>query len=95
MKNKQLKYIIKVVNNQIKANNPPCTMKTFLQLQKQGCSKQEAKEMIAAVVLEEIYDVLNENRRFDEKKYEQKLKELLEDDVIFDDVKQAFEDDLG
>lgn len=48
------KQMLEVVDDQIKANDPPCTKKTFLQLQKQGCSKQEAKEMIAAVVLEEM-----------------------------------------
>lgn len=85
--------MIEVVNNQIKANDPPFTKKTFLQLQQQGCSKQEAREMIAAVVLEEIYDVLKEGKTFDEKKYELKLKELLEDNFIFDNVEQALADD--
>lgn len=85
--------MLEVVDNQIKANDPPCTKKTFLQLQQQGCSMQEAKEMIAAVILEEMYYVLKEGKKFDEKKYELKLKELLEDDTIFDDVEQALEDE--
>lgn len=82
-----------VVNNQIKANDPPCTKKTFLLLQQQGCSKREAKEMIAAVLIEKIYDVLKEGKKFDEKIYELRLKELLEDDFIFDDVSLALADD--
>jgi uncharacterized protein YecA (UPF0149 family) len=82
--------MIEIVDNQIKANDPPCTKKTFLQLQMQGCSKKEAKEMIAAVILEEMYDILKEGKTFDEKKYELKLQELVEDDFIFDNIEQAF-----
>jgi tetratricopeptide (TPR) repeat protein len=87
------KQIIKVVDNQIKANDPPCTKKTFIQLQEQGCSKAEAKEMIAEVLLEDIYDILSDGKNFDEKNYELKLKELVEDDFIFDDIGQALADE--
>lgn len=87
------KQIIEVIDNQINANDPPCTKRTFLQLQEQGCSKQEAKEKIAAVVLGEIYDILSDGKKFDEKKYELKLKELVEDNYIFDNIVQAFGDE--
>ena len=87
------KQIIEVIDNQINANDPPCTKRTFLQLQEQGCSKQEAKEKIAAVVLGEIYDILSDGKKFDEKKYELKLKELVEDNYIFDNIGQAFVDE--
>ena len=49
--------------------------------------------MIAAVVLEEMYDILKDGKKFDEKKYELKLKELVEDDCVFDNVEQAFTDE--
>ena len=49
--------------------------------------------MIAAIVLEEMYDILKEGKEFDEKRYELKLKELIEDNFIFDNVGQALEDD--
>lgn len=87
------KQIIEAVDNQINANDPPCTKNTFLQLQKQGCSKKEAKEMIAAVLLEEMYYGLSYGKKFDEKKYEAQLNELVNDDFIFDDVEQSSADE--
>lgn len=87
------KEILAVVDNQIKENNPPCTKKTYQKLQEQGCSKQEAKEMIASVLLEELYDILSYKKPFNEKKYEEKLNELENDNWIFDDVHEALADE--
>jgi len=87
------KQIIEAVDNQIKANDPPCAKNTFLQLQKQGRSKEEAKERIAAVLLEEMYYGLSYGKKFDEKEYEAKLNELVNDDFIFDDVEQSSADE--
>lgn len=86
------KQMLDAVNNQIKANDPPCTKRIFIQLQEQGCTKNEAKEMIASVLLGEMYEILKEGRPFDEKKYEKELQELVEDEFIFDDVRKALED---
>lgn len=87
------KQMINAVEKQIKSNNPPCTKATFFKLQEQGCSKQEAKEMIASVMLEQMYDVLRYGMIFDEKKYESELIELLNDDFIFDDVAMVLADE--
>lgn len=73
------KEIIKVVDNQIKANDPPCTKRTYEILQDIGYSKTEAKEKIGAIILEDIYYVLKEGHSFDEAKYEAKLNQLIVD----------------
>ncbi|MGB4659508.1 MAG: hypothetical protein WBI07_10025 [Mobilitalea sp.] len=54
---------------------------------------QEAKEMIASVLLEKLYDTLSHKKPFNEKKYEEKLNELENDDWIFDDVHEALADE--
>lgn len=57
--NQNLKRIIlEVVNNQIRDNNPPITKVTLERLKKSGYTEQQAKEKIAAILIEEIYDVL-------------------------------------
>ena len=59
MENLQLKKtILEVVDNQINANNPPCTKEVYEKLQEAGYSKSEAKDKIGAIVLTEIYDIL-------------------------------------
>ena len=60
--------ILAVVDNQLRDNNPPCTRRAYERLQKAGYSKKEAKEKLAAVVLEEIYDVMSQNQPFDEER---------------------------
>ena len=60
------KTILEVVENQLKANDPPCTKDTYEKLLNAGYSKSEAKEKIAAVVLTEIYDIMKEGQSFDE-----------------------------
>lgn len=48
------KSILEVVDNQLKANDPPCTKNTYDKLLDAGYSKSEAKDKIGAVVLTEI-----------------------------------------
>ncbi|MFA3783391.1 DUF1841 family protein [Melioribacteraceae bacterium 4301-Me] len=65
-----------VVMNQILANDPPQTRFTYNKLTARGYSHLEAIHEIAAVVVEEIWNILHEKRPFDEKKYVSKLKKL-------------------
>ena len=71
------KLILEVVNNQLRANNPPITKETLERLIAAGYSKQQAKERIACVVVEHIYDILHDQKSFDEEKYENDLKHLM------------------
>ena len=58
------KLIIEVVENQMRDNNPPITNITFNRLLSEGYTKQQAKEKIAVIVTNHIYDTIfpsNEN----------------------------------
>jgi len=72
------KELIGVVENQLRDNDPPCTKIIYEKLQRMGYSKTEAKEKIAAVILDDIYYILKDGQPFDEKKYEQKLNRLVD-----------------
>ncbi|EGD50991.1 hypothetical protein TheetDRAFT_2179 [Thermoanaerobacter ethanolicus JW 200] len=74
MANQNLKRIIlEVVNNQIRDNNPPITKVTLERLKKSGYTEQQAKEKIAAILIEEIYDVLKNHEVYNEERYAKKL----------------------
>ncbi len=77
MANKYLKdTIMNVVDNQLKANDPPITRETFDRLISMGYTKQQAKEKIGTVVVSEIFDIMKLNKPFDEARYAAGLKAL-------------------
>ena len=77
MANMHLKRtILQVIDNQLQENNPPITRITYERLQASGYSQKRAKEKLAAVVLEEIYDVLKNQQPFNEERYTEKLERL-------------------
>lgn len=65
-----------IVMNQITNNDPPQTRFTYNKLTAQGYSHLEAIHKIAYVVIKEIWNIIHENRPFDEKKYVNELKKL-------------------
>lgn len=75
--NPRLRQIfLEVVSNQLRMNDPPETKATLKRLVSEGYSKQDAKEMIGAVVSDHIYDMLKNKRKFDNSKYVQDLARL-------------------
>ena len=56
--------IMKVVENQLRSNEPPQTQQTFKRLREAGHSEDEAKRLIACVVSAEIFDVLKRQEPF-------------------------------
>ncbi|MDR2162865.1 MAG: hypothetical protein LBO70_02820 [Clostridiales Family XIII bacterium] len=68
--------ILEAVDNQLRDGDPPIATETFARLLREGFSKKKAKEMIAAVLLEEIYDTLKNNEPYDEDRYTRNLNEL-------------------
>ena len=70
------KAVLDVVDNQINQKNPPIAAETFERLIRAGYSRQAAKVKIAAAVLGQIYDILHDNKPFDEVKYEEALKSI-------------------
>lgn len=79
------KMILEVVDNQLKANDPPCTKDVYERLLDAGYSKSEAKDKIGAVALTEIYDILKVGKSFDEARYEKSLEEMLQQSLDFED----------
>lgn len=75
--NYRLKALIMgVVDNQINENNPPITAITYKRLMAAGDSSKVAKEKIAAIVAENIYDIMTNGNSFDEEKYIRELEGL-------------------
>lgn len=70
------KAIIEVVSNQLRMNDPPETKVTLNRLISEGYSKQDAKELIGAVVSAHIYEMLKDQHQFDNSKYIKDLEKL-------------------
>ena len=79
------KTILEVVDNQLKANDPPCTKDVYEKLRAAGYSRAEAKDKIGAVVLSEIYDIMKEGQPFDEGNYKNCLEEMLVQSLDYED----------
>ena len=69
-------HILEVVDNQLRDGDPPITTETLSRLISEGITKEKAKEMIAAVLLEEIYNTLKKNEPYDEDRYSRNLRKL-------------------
>jgi len=70
------KTLLETVDNQLRDNAPPETKETYKRLRRDGFSHQEARELIAAVLATEIYNILKYQRNYDEEKYVADLKRL-------------------
>lgn len=67
-----------VVDNQLKAGDPPETAETLERLQSEGYSEYQAKELISACVAAEMMAVMESNRPFDQERFVAALKRLPE-----------------
>lgn len=75
--NEKLKQaILEVINTQIRDNDPPETKQTYERLRQEGFSEEETLKLIGAVVVSEVFTVLQENRKYDKDKYISALKAL-------------------
>ena len=68
--------IMKVVDNQLRGNDPPQTGQTLKRLMAAGHSEEEAKRLIACVVSAEVFDVLKQQRPFDLERFVKNLDNL-------------------
>ena len=68
--------ILEVVDNQLRANDPPETRSTLDHLVAEGHSEDDAKELIACVVTSEIFDVMKNKEEFDLQRYVDALNKL-------------------
>ena len=70
--------IHQTVENQIASKNPPEAEQAVEALMQQGLSRHEAIHRIGAVLSEEIYYILRDDRPFDVESYARKLRLLVE-----------------
>ena len=68
--------ILEVVDNQLKANDPPETRKTLKRLTVEGYSEDEAKKLIACVVTSEMFYVLKKKESFNLERFVKALNDL-------------------
>lgn len=68
--------ILEVINNQLRDDNPAAVGKTLARLMHEGFSRDESLRLIGHVVAAEIFGVLKEGRRYDEKRYIEMLNAL-------------------
>jgi len=65
-----------VVENQIRASDPPETRQTFERLLAAGYSRMQAMEMIGSALVEEIWGMLHEGKVFDRERFSALLEKL-------------------
>jgi hypothetical protein len=70
------KQLFEVINNQMRADDPPETKKTYNRLRLLGYSHFNTMKYIASVILTEMNDMLKENRLFNNAGYVEALKQL-------------------
>jgi hypothetical protein len=70
------RIILEVVDKQIRQHTPPATEKTFDRLVREGISEGEARRLIGCVVASEMFEVLREQKPFDEDRFAKALDEL-------------------
>ena len=68
--------IFKIIENQMRINNPPETKMTYNRLLKLGYNKFQVKQLIGQCVAVEIFDVLKHQQQFNETRYINNLKKL-------------------
>ncbi len=68
--------ILEVVENQIRASDPPETRQTFERLLAAGYSRKQAVEMIGSALVEEIWGMLHERKVFDRARFAALLEQL-------------------
>lgn len=59
------KIVLEAIANQLRDNNPPEARATLMRLKAAGYTDKKAKEMIAAVMVEHMYNALRNQIPFD------------------------------
>ncbi len=67
---------LEIVENQLKANDPPETRQTLDRLIAQGISEEDAKIYIAQAVCVEVFNVMKHNQPSDQARYLRNLNRL-------------------
>ena len=70
--------ILEVVDNQLNSGDPPETFATYKRLLSTGMRKEEAKRLIACVVVSEMFDIQKLEQPFDHDRFVKALNRLPE-----------------
>jgi hypothetical protein len=70
------KLILDVVDKQIRQRNPPATKETYDRLINEGVTQSEARRLIGCVVASEMFDILKQQKPFDESRFVKALHRL-------------------
>ncbi len=73
---KAREIIFTIIDNQIKNNDPPDTLKVFNKLKSQGYSEFETKQLIGQCVAVEIYNMMKYKKPSDNERYIRNLNNL-------------------
>ena len=60
---------LEIVDNQLADGKPPETRQTFDRLVREGHTAQEARRLIASVVVSEIFEVMQRGKSYDEARF--------------------------
>ena len=61
--------LLEIVDNQLADGNPPETRQTFDRLLREGHTPEEARRLIASVVVSEIFEVMQRREPYDEARF--------------------------
>jgi hypothetical protein len=78
--------IYDVLDNQLRDNNPPETKATLKRLLGQGIDRDEARRLIACVIVGEIFTLMKTNTPYDNKRFVSRLAGLPETPWLDDEV---------
>jgi hypothetical protein len=70
------KTIYEIVDGQLREGTPPETKETYKRLLADGTSPQEARRLIACVVVNEIYCILHDDEPYNETRFIAALRKL-------------------
>lgn len=70
------KQVFEIIDNQLKANDPPETKLTYDRLRKKGFNDYQTKQYIGQCVIVELFDVLKDGKSFDNERYVRNLQAL-------------------
>jgi hypothetical protein len=70
--------ILEVVENQLRDGSPPATRATLKRLMEEGYSRADAKRLIACVVSAEMFEIMKQEKPFDEHRFVSALNRLPE-----------------
>lgn len=69
--------VLEIVDNQIRTGEPPCAAEAFEELCALGYSQEQAREELAAILMGEMYLMIDRNQEFDLRRYEEAIAELV------------------